>query len=278
MAVEVFNRCEKKYLLNEEQYRRVVEEIGAHMDYDVYNADGEVYKICNIYYDTENDELIRMSIDKPVYKEKLRVRSYGKPELDSSVFVEIKKKYNGIVNKRRTAMRLKDAYGYLDGILLEEDIIEHNTDVNRQVLDEIDYFKKIYKLVPKLYLSYDRIAYAGRKDKALRVTFDTNITTRRYNVRLEEESYGEQLLPPDVHLMEIKTDGAIPMWLVKIISKFNIYPTSFSKYGTEYMTRLAALSDSKGMADAQEMVQESINTAAKRALKEAADKALQGIA
>ncbi len=278
MAVEVFNRCEKKYLLNEEQYRRLVGKLGAYMDYDVYNSDGKVYKICNIYYDTENDELIRRSIEKPVYKEKLRVRSYGKPGFDDKVFVEIKKKYNGIVNKRRTAMRLRDAYGYLDGDLLENDIIEYNADVNRQVLDEIDYFKKIYKLVPKLYLSYDRIAYSGREDKGFRVTFDTNITTRRYNVRLEEESYGEQLLPPNVYLMEIKINGAVPMWFTKIISKLNIYPVSFSKYGTEYMKRAAAMAGSENVIDEQESVRESINGTEKKAMNEKVEKVLQGIA
>ncbi len=240
MAVEVFNRCEKKYLLNEEQYSGIIDGIAGYMDYDVYNSGGSVYKICNIYYDTENDELIRRSVEKPVYKEKLRVRSYGKPGLDDKVFVEIKKKYKGVVNKRRTAMRLGEAYGYLSGVLIKEDIIERNEGINRQVLDEIDYFKKIYKLVPKIYLSYDRIAYAGKEDNSFRVTFDTNITTRRYNVRLEEGSYGEQLLPENIYLMEIKIDGAVPMWFAKIISKLNIYPASFSKYGTEYMTRVAA--------------------------------------
>lgn len=278
MAVEVFNRCEKKYLLNGEQYDRLLNEIGTYMDYDVYNAEGKVYKICNIYYDTENDELIRRSIEKPVYKEKLRVRSYGRPRFDDMVFVEIKKKYNGIVNKRRTAMRLVDAYAYLNGILLEENIIERNTDVNRQVLHEIDYFKKIYKLFPKLYLSYDRIAYVGKEDKNFRVTFDTNITTRRYDVRLEEGSYGEQLLPSNVYLMEIKVNGAVPMWFAEIISKLNIYPTQFSKYGVEYMTRTAAFAGGKRVINEEKMVQESINAAAKMALKETADKALQGIA
>lgn len=257
MAVEVFNRCEKKYLVNEEQYSRLVDEIRAYMDYDVYNAAGEVYKICNIYYDTENDELIRRSIDKPVYKEKLRVRSYGRPGFDDRVFVEIKKKYNGVVNKRRTAMRLGDAYGYLAGLLIESDIIEQNMDINRQVLDEIDYFKKIYKLVPKVYLSYDRIAYAGREDKGVRVTFDTNITTRRHNLRLEEGSYGERLLPENVYLMEIKINGAIPMWFAKIISKLNIYTASFSKYGTEYMTRVAAMAGGENKTYQQETVRQS---------------------
>ena len=184
MAIEVFNRYEKKYMLTGIQYHQIVDAMRSHMVLDRYNEDKEFYQISNIYYDTWDDRLIRTSIDKPVYKEKLRVRSYGVPELSDKVFVEIKKKYKGIVNKRRTSMRLDDAYSYLDG----------------------DF----------------------------RVTFDTNITTRREDVRLESGSYGKQLIPPDTYLMEIKISGAVPMWFSEIISGLNIYPTSFSKYGTEY--------------------------------------------
>ena len=112
--------------------------------------------------------------------------------------------------------------------------MEDYIDINAQVLKEIDYFKKLYRLVPKVYLSYDRRAYFEKDDGDFRVTFDTNITTRREDVRLELGSYGKQLIPPDTYLMEIKISGAVPMWFSEIISGLNIYPTSFSKYGTEY--------------------------------------------
>ena len=234
MAIEVFNRYEKKYMLTGIQYRQIVDAMRSHMVLDRYNEDKEFYKISNIYYDTWDDRLIRTSIDKPVYKEKLRMRSYGVPELSDKVFVEIKKKYKGIVNKRRTSMRLDDAYSYLDGDVSIDGIMEDYIDINVQVLKEIDYFKKLHRLVPKVYLSYDRRAYFEKDDGDFRVTFDTNITTRREDVRLESGSYGKQLIPPDTYLMEIKISGAVPMWFSEIISGLNIYPTSFSKYGTEY--------------------------------------------
>lgn len=114
MAIEVFNRYEKKYIIDEDTFHKLTYQIADYMNPDAYNRNGEAYRISNIYYDTENDQLIRASIEKPVYKEKLRLRAYGTPELTDTVFVEIKKKYNGIVNKRRTSMTLKEAYDYLD--------------------------------------------------------------------------------------------------------------------------------------------------------------------
>ncbi len=239
MAVEVFNRCEKKYLLSRKQYEAILKVIGVHMEYDVYNKAGDAYKICNIYYDTPKDDLIRKSISKPVYKEKLRVRGYGDVSLDDKVFVEIKKKCKGVVNKRRTAMKLKDAMFYLEGKLDALQVMELNPGVNRQVLAEIDYFKKIYTIMPKVYLSYDRIAYVDKDNKDFRVTFDMNITTRRENVALHKGSYGKVLLPKDVYLMEVKVPGGVPLWFARCLSELKVYSTSFSKYGTEYMTYIS---------------------------------------
>lgn len=152
MAIEVFSRYEKKYLLTEETYLWLLEHISENMKLDKFNQDGKLYNIANIYYDTENDALIRASIEKPIYKEKLRLRSYGVPEMNDKVFLEIKKKYKGLVNKRRTTLRLFEAYN----------LVEQGTDpgsqpyINRQVLEEIKYFLKIYDLKPKVYLTYDR--------------------------------------------------------------------------------------------------------------------------
>ena len=231
MAIEVFNRYEKKYMLSKKTFRKLLAKIEPYMDMDKYNIGGKPYTISNIYFDTENDALIRASIEKPVYKEKLRMRAYGTPGIQDNVFIEIKKKYDGIVNKRRTAMTLKDAYEYLNN-----DIMPTNKSgkINMQVLTEIDYFKKFYHVVPKIYLSYDRYAYFEKNDGDFRVTFDTNIQTRRYDVALEKGQYGEQLLQPDQVLMEIKISGAVPMWFTKILSELRVYPVSFSKYGTEY--------------------------------------------
>lgn len=230
MAIEVFNRYEKKYMLDEVTFKRLLDRISDYMEPDKYNKNGQFYSISNIYYDTDDNRLIRSSIEKPVYKEKLRMRSYGTPDTSDKVFLEIKKKYNGIVNKRRTSIVLEDAYRYMeDGIFPKE-----TECLNRQVLKEIDYFKSIYDLKPKVYLSYDRYAFFEKNDGDFRVTFDTNITTRRGDVRLESGSYGNRLLPQNIYLMEIKINGSVPMWFTSGLSDLKIYPVSFSKYGTEY--------------------------------------------
>ena len=234
MAIEVFNRCEKKYLLNQEQYETMLDKISTYMVMDTYNKQGQFYKISNIYYDTVNDDIIRTCIDKPVYKEKLRIRSYGVPSVEDYVFVEIKKKYDGIVYKRRTQMQLKDAYRYLSGTVSASYIAQNNCKINNQLLGEIDYYKNFYKVVPKVYLSYDRLAYFEKNDGDFRITFDTNIMTRREDIRLEYGSFGQLLLPENMYLMEIKINRAVPLWFAQIMSSLNIYPISFSKYGTEY--------------------------------------------
>ncbi|MBQ4283328.1 MAG: polyphosphate polymerase domain-containing protein [Lachnospira sp.] len=238
MAIEVFNRREKKYLLSKKQYLGIMAMIQERMEYDTYNKGGEVYKICNIYYDTPNHDLIRKSISKPVYKEKIRVRGYGEVALGDKVFVELKKKYKGVVNKRRTAMKLEDALWYLDGKIGMAEVIAKNPGVNRQVLAELDYFKKINPIRPMVYLSYERMAYVAKEDKNFRVTFDTNITSRRKDVELHKGSFGRRLLPEDVYLMEVKIPGAVPLWFARCLSQLKVYPTSFSKYGTEYMRYL----------------------------------------
>ncbi len=230
MAIEVFNRYEKKYLIDAKDFKWLLEKLKEWMEPDKYNKDGRLYKISNIYYDTPDDALIRASIEKPVYKEKLRLRSYGVPGIYDEVFLEIKKKYNGIVNKRRTCLRLKEAYDLLNkGIKPEDDF-----GINKQVLEEIRYLLKIYKPVPKVYLTYDRMAFFDREDDDFRVTFDTNIRTRRYDVGLEKGSHGELLIGNALWLMEVKSSKAIPLWFTKLLEEKNIKSVSFSKYGTEY--------------------------------------------
>lgn len=254
MAIEVFNRCEKKYLLNQQQYEAMIENISDYMVMDTYNKNNQFYKISNIYYDTINNDIIRTCIDKPIYKEKLRIRSYGVPSVEDNVFVEIKKKYNGIVYKRRTQMQLKDAYQYLRGDISASYIIQNNSNINNQLLGEIDYYKNFYKVVPKVYLSYDRLAYFEKNDGDFRITFDTNITTRREDIRLEYGSFGELLLPENMYLMEIKINRAVPLWFVKIMSDLKIYPVSFSKYGTEYKKYIMKHQDSFNKSRKEEKI------------------------
>jgi hypothetical protein len=227
MAIEVFNRCENKYLLDERKYLLLRGKLENICDVDAYNKTRDTYSIGNLYYDTADSYLIRTSISKPRYKEKIRLRAYGIPEPNAKIYVEIKKKVKGLVNKRRTALLLKNAYNFLETAQLPE-----AQNANTQVLSEIQYIAKTQILRPAAYLAYDRRAYFGSDD--LRISFDCNIRSRRYDLRLEAGDYGEQLLGKGQYLMEIKVARAIPLWLCKLLSELEIYPQSFSKYGAEY--------------------------------------------
>ena len=229
MTVEIFNRQEKKYMLDGETYRALIGRIEERMDSDEHSRAGGFYSICNIYYDTSDDRLIRKSIDKPVYKEKLRLKTYGVPKAQSDAFIEIKKKYRDIVNKRRIVLPLEQAKAYLD-----KGEAPTWAGINTQILRELDYFTDFYRLVPKVYIAYDRRAYFDREDESFRVTFDTNIRSRRTDLSLESGDYGTPLLKSGNWLMEVKISHAMPQWFGKILSEFKLYPVSFSKYGTEY--------------------------------------------
>lgn len=230
MAIEVFNRYEHKYLIDAKTYKKVIKVMDEHMELDLHNKDYKPYTIANIYYDTDDDYLIRTSLSRPAYKEKLRLRSYGIAHEDDKVFLEIKKKYKGIVNKRRTSLELDEAYEFVrTGI--EPEIKDY---MNAQVLNEITYLLHIYNLKPKLYLAYDRIAYFEKGNDDLRVSFDMNIRSRRYDLRLDSGDYGEKLLDGDMYLMEIKTALAKPLWLTNMLTELGIKRSRFSKYGTEF--------------------------------------------
>ena len=230
MAIEVFNRRENKYLIDKETFEKIIKVMDEHMDMDSHNIDHEPYTISNIYFDTPDDYLIRTSLSKPKYKEKLRLRAYKVPNMDSKVFLEIKKKFKGVVNKRRTKLKLSEAYDFVESGIAPAP----QSYINAQVLKEIEYFLKIYDLSPKLYLAYDRIAYFEKNNRDLRISFDMNIRSRRYDLRLEKGDYGEKLLSDGTYLMEIKTSTAMPLWLTSVLADLHIGRTSFSKYGTEY--------------------------------------------
>ena len=184
------------------------------------------YTICNVYYDTDDYRLIRASLEKPIYKEKLRVRSYGVPEDRSDVFVELKKKYDSIVYKRRTVMTAADAVSYLQSGAVPER--------EDQICHEIDWFMHTYRPSPKVYIAYDRIAFAGLENPELRVTFDTNLRWRDRELDLRAGDYGEPILSSDRILMEIKIPGTAPVWLTHLLSELGAFHTSFSKYGAWY--------------------------------------------
>ncbi|MDR1914216.1 MAG: polyphosphate polymerase domain-containing protein [Clostridiales bacterium] len=237
MAIEIFNRYENKYLVKEEIFRRLTDRLVDYMIQDAYSKKDGQYPIYNIYYDTRSNDLIRTSLMKPAYKEKLRVRSYGKPDANAMIYVEIKKKANGIVNKRRTSMKPAEAYGFLNS----GELPSIKPYMNPQVLREIEYMLKQNILSPALFLSYERQAYFEDGAHDLRVSFDTNIRTRRTDLWLESGAYGEELLEKGEWLMEIKTAQSIPLWLCRLLSEYKIYPTGFSKYGAEYKRALGRI-------------------------------------
>lgn len=215
-----FKSHEIKYLITINQYVNLMDYLSDKVEKDV------VYKstICNVYYDTDNFELIRESIEKPIYKEKLRIRSYDKPTLDCSVYVKLKKKYDHIVYKRRE----KIAYKYI----LNNSFLEC---VETQIDKEIKYFNDFYDgLTPKMFLSYEREAYYFKDDKQIRITFDTNIKYRTENVNLLPSISDIKLLSNNLVLMELKVPFSIPYDLAKYLSSEKIFKTPFSKYGTAY--------------------------------------------
>jgi len=218
-----FQRSEKKYLLTNEQYVALRAELDEHMTEDAY---GE-YTVCNLYFDTDNNDLIRRSIEKPRYKEKMRLRSYGAVSDDDKVFLEIKKKYKGVVYKRRIKIPYAQAKAYIhDGVPPSK---------TGQIFNEIDYFLQFYQCYPKLYLSYDRVALCGvGEESGIRVTFDRRIRYRTDRLDLAIPPDGEELLEPDTWLMEVKIPAAMPLWMTELFTRLKIYPTSFSKYGRIY--------------------------------------------
>ena len=221
----IFKRFELKYMLTKEQKEIILNEISPYMAIDKYGRT----TIRNIYFDTDDYRLIRASIEKPIYKEKLRVRSYDLATPDSTVFVEIKKKYKKVVYKRRVSMSEATAMNWLcNDVPLEE------TKKN-QISEEIEYFRNYYKnLKPSVFLTYEREAFYSKDNSDFRITFDENIMYRQSDMSLTSPPYGTSILEGGKILMEIKCSGGIPMWMVKILSREHIYKTSFSKYGTAY--------------------------------------------
>lgn len=231
MAINTFARKEIKFLLDMEQYHGLMEIIPQYMNPDAYCVGGKEYGIYNIYYDTPDDYLIRESLAKPYYKEKIRLRSYYSPAgADDRVFLEIKKKIGGIVTKRRVAMTLAESEAYL----ADRTKPECKKYITEQVFRELDAFLNNYPIQPKQYISYQREAFFGKDDGDFRLTFDRKITERRYDLGLDYASYGNFIIRADQRLMEVKVSDAIPEWLVAKLSEFGIYKTSFSKYGRAY--------------------------------------------
>jgi hypothetical protein len=233
----IFQRRELKYLVTDQQRFLLVQAMRGLTRPDPHGAS----TICNVYYDTPDFRLIRRSLEKPVYKEKLRLRSYGPAAPDQDIFLELKKKYKGVVYKRRISVPEKTAAAFLRG--------EAPLPEDSQIAREMDYFLWFYRrLEPAVHLSYDRQAYFAADDPDLRITFDENIRWRTEHAALTAQPGGQQILAPDQSLMEIKCGGAMPLWLTGLLDRWQIRQTSFSKYGRAYESMLRKnLQESKGV-------------------------------
>lgn len=221
----VFKRYELKYIITQDQKEKLVKAMEPYMSLDEYGRT----VIRNIYFDTDNYRIIRKSIESPAYKEKLRIRSYEQAEPQSTVFVELKKKYQSVVYKRRLSLSEMSAMSWVSG--------EGSCEEESQVSKEIDYFLSYYEtLHPVVFLSYEREAYYSLSGDDFRITFDDTILCRQEDISLESDVWGTPLLEEGKVLMEIKCSAGIPLWLLRILSEEHIYKTSFSKYGAAYRT------------------------------------------
>lgn len=224
--IGTFERFEKKYLLTPAQYAAVRRALEPYAAPDQYGR----HTILSVYYDTDDCALVRASLAKPRYKEKLRLRSYGTPGADSTVYLEIKKKWDGVVYKRREALTLTQARAWDAAGVRPAD---------SQIWHELDWMRRRYDhLTPHALIAYERVALAGTQDAALRMTFDFDIRWRASHLDLAAGSSGEALAPGLV-LLEVKFPAAMPLWMARLFSELGVRPTSFSKYGSAYEQFLA---------------------------------------
>ncbi|MBR2822843.1 MAG: polyphosphate polymerase domain-containing protein [Clostridia bacterium] len=224
MAEESFARVETKYMLTVAQERYIEEALQKQgfrwMDF----GDPTVQ---SLYYDTSDYQLIRTSLDRPVYKEKLRLRAYGKPEKVTMSFIEVKKKYKGVVYKRRVQQPLEAAFiGLNSGRVGPE---------GGQVGQEAEWMVRRYGLRPKAVITYDRDAWFSDRWPDIRITFDRNLSFRQSDYSLTSRDPNAALILPSQRIMEIKTDGTYPLWLSRLLQAADAERTHFSKYGLAYL-------------------------------------------
>lgn len=229
----IFQRYEFKYLMDRCQQQAVLAAMAPHMVPDKYRHSS----IRNLYLDTPDYRLIRRSLEKPVYKEKLRIRSYGRAGQEAPVFVELKKKYRSVVYKRRISLPQSEALACVAGRQLWPD-----SQIGRELAYAADFYPALH---PAVFLSYERDAFHGGEDPDFRVTFDTEIRYRQDLLTLDSDTCGISILPPNRVLMELKVAGGLPFWMARVLSELRLFKTPFSKYGAAYQNIL--LTEQRGV-------------------------------
>ena len=225
-VIQVMKRYELKYRLTKEQVEFFKTKVLGHMKVDKYG----LTTISSLYYDTPTYSLINRSIEKPLFKEKIRLRSYGIAKEDSPVFLEIKRKNEKIVYKRRIVSKEDKVNRFLS----EGEEFDKN-----QISRELEAFRENYKVLePKYLIIYDRIAYY-QENSDVRITLDMNPRYRTTDLNLHTSTEGTSLLEEGEAILEVKVQHSIPLWLVEILTEGKIYQTSFSKVGTAHRREMA---------------------------------------
>ena len=219
----IFKRYEKKYLISAEQAAIIETAISGTMTPDQYDS----YWVQNLYFDTDNWDVIHTSMQKPFYKEKMRLRYYGILGESASryAFLELKKKYAGIVYKRRISVDVQEILLPLSDVLAGK---------STQIAKELDFYIKSAAVSEKMFIAFQRRAFAGKDDAMLRVTLDSGIRYRTSQLHFYDPGEGYVVLHENQHLLEIKTDKSIPFWLARLCNENGIYPASYSKYAACY--------------------------------------------
>jgi hypothetical protein len=231
MSREIFSRYELKYLIKFDQYERLVQEISWNTRFDRYGNEEGKYNIVSLYFDSPDHAIYYETRNRLRFRQKLRLRIYNEVSLDDTAYLEIKQKFRNVVNKRRTAIALKDAYAYLNHA--ENGFRHFRADVsNEQIFKEVDYFKSAYNLRPEVIVSYDRQAFQGIAEPDLRITFDYHLRCRQENLRIEHGPEGEFFVDPDLVIMEVKVNQSVPFWLARLLSRYECAKKSVSKYCT----------------------------------------------
>lgn len=226
----IFERTEKKYLLSPAAYLAMDAEL-ASLGFlpDMFGRQ----EVHNLYFDTEDDRFIRRSVERPFFKEKLRLRSYGLASADTAVYLELKKKYEGVVYKRRITLPYRDAEQLLAGKGFP-------THLNTQIALELAYFVERNGVRPKIFLAYDREARLLPSEPGLRITFDSGLRYRYQNLTLAAPQKNTLFADTPFYLMEIKSPRAVPLALAAYLTQEKIFPVSFSKYGKIYQKETLA--------------------------------------
>lgn len=229
MVKTVFKRVEFKYVISKQQYEAIMDVLHDKMIMDKYCEGNKPYNIYNIYCDNVHNDVIRHSTSKPYYKEKLRVRAYQLGDDQLTVFLELKKKVDKIVSKRRVMMKFEDAMNFI-----KTGQYGHEYSQKAIILEEIKNHITKFSVEPKVFIAYDRVALFGKDDSEFRVSFDMNIVSRRSDLTFNSRVFEQKLLGNNHYLMEVKTNAAMPLWFSKVLSELEIFKSSFSKYGNEF--------------------------------------------